>query len=145
MDNCVSYYHFEKLLHNQGLDQDANYQDYAKKLYLKGKLVYGDYWTHLKDAWKYKNEKNFKLIWFEDMRADLSTAIRDIAEFTEYQVSFHQKDEIFIKYTNTRKTSPSATMRGLPAMSGYFRHTSGNIIPYRDNIRSLLVKFRHTI
>ena len=87
MDNCVSYYHFEKLLHNQGLDQDANYQDYAKKLYLKGKLVYGDYWTHLKDAWIYKKiEKNFKLIWFEDMRADLSKAIRDIAEFTEYQV-----------------------------------------------------------
>ena len=86
MDNCVSFYHFEKLLHNQGLDQDANYQDYATKLYLKGRLVYGDYWTHLKDAWKYKTEKNFKLIWYEDMRADLSKAIRDIADFTGYQV-----------------------------------------------------------
>ena len=126
MDNCVSYYHFEKLLHNQGLDQDANYQDYAKKLYLKGKLVYGDYWTHLKDAWKYKNEKNFKLIWFEDMRADLSTAIRDIAEFTEYQVSFLQKDK-----KNTHKiykdsqnvafgdyARPAGDVRLLPA---YFR------------------------
>ena len=86
MDNCVSFYHFEKLLPNQGLDANADFENYAKNFYLKGRLVYGDYWTHLKDAWKYKSEKNFKLVWYEDMRADLSKAIREIADFTGFQV-----------------------------------------------------------
>ena len=75
------------MLHNQGLDQEAEFEHYAKNFFLKGRLVYGDYWTHLKDAWKYKDEKNFKIVWYEDMRADLAKAIRDIAAFTGYDVS----------------------------------------------------------
>ena len=66
-DTCVSFYHFEKLLPVQGLDKDADFEDYWQNFFLPGKLIYGPYWTHLKDAWKYRNEANFKFIWYNSI------------------------------------------------------------------------------
>jgi hypothetical protein len=47
-DTCVSFFHMEKLLHNQGLDQDADFDEYSQKFYKHGKVLYGSYWSHIK-------------------------------------------------------------------------------------------------
>ncbi len=46
-DTCVSFFHHEKLLPNQGLDQEADFNKYAEH-YMRGEVIYGNYWTHLK-------------------------------------------------------------------------------------------------
>ncbi len=46
-DTCVSMFHHEKLMPNSGLDKNASFDDYSK-LFMEGKLFYGDYWTFLK-------------------------------------------------------------------------------------------------
>ena len=40
----------------------------------------------LKDGWKYRNHKNFKLAWYEDMIDDLPKVIGEIADFIGYKV-----------------------------------------------------------
>jgi len=82
-DCCASYYHHEKLKHS--LDHDFPFDEYAK-LFANGKLCYGDYWDFTKDALKYEGKSNVKVIWFEEMKKDLTSVINDIGEFVGHQV-----------------------------------------------------------
>lgn len=85
-DTCVSFYHHEKLLPNQGLDKDADFGEYSE-FYRKGEVLYGSYWAHLKDGWKYKGNKNFKFMWYEDLRVNLDKCLRELADFTGFKLS----------------------------------------------------------
>ena len=40
----------------------------------------------LQDAWKRKGEKNLKIIWYEDMRANLSSVLTELADFTGFEI-----------------------------------------------------------
>ena len=44
--------------------------------------------TFFQDAWKHYKNPNFKFLWYEDMMENLSEAIQDIADFTNYKVNF---------------------------------------------------------
>ncbi len=90
----MSKWHFEKLLHNQGLDADVSLDDYAENFFLKGRTLYGPYWTHLQDAWAYRHQSNFKFVWYEDMRSDLKSVIQDLAAFTGYELSSEQVERL---------------------------------------------------
>ena len=46
-DACVSFFHHEKLLPNQGLDKECSFETYTEK-YIKGQVLYGSYWSHIK-------------------------------------------------------------------------------------------------
>ena len=106
-DACVSYFYMDKLMKHHGLKQDYDFEDYAMKVFMKGKPIHGSYWEHLnvsinffllieqiffqilftlKDGWKYRNHKNFKLAWYEDMIDDLPKVIGEIADFVGYKV-----------------------------------------------------------
>ena len=39
------------------------------------------------DAWQYKNRPNFKMMWYEDMKRDLITVIRDLTRFLGYHLT----------------------------------------------------------
>ena len=69
---------------------DIDFNDFAQ-LFLKGAVMYGNYWTMLKSAWKQKDHPNLKILWFEEMKNDMMAVIRDVANFigypmTEYKV-----------------------------------------------------------
>ena len=69
--------------------------------------MYGDYWYHLKvryrstllkspimlfyfplqTAQQMKDNPNFKIIWFEEMKKDLPKVIRDLCTFLGYELS----------------------------------------------------------
>ena len=38
------------------------------------------------DGWKYRDNPNFKFVWYEDMIADLPNVIKELANFTGYEV-----------------------------------------------------------
>ena len=40
-----------------------------------------------KSAWKYKDHPNMKILWFEDMKKDLLSVIKDVASFTGYHMT----------------------------------------------------------
>ena len=46
-DACASFYHHEQLLMNQGLDKAVSFEQYTD-VYMKGEVLYGNYWDNLK-------------------------------------------------------------------------------------------------
>ena len=38
----------DKLITQIGLNQDYDFEDYANKIFMKGKRLHGSYWEHLK-------------------------------------------------------------------------------------------------
>ena len=48
----------------------------------------------LQDGWQYRDNPNFKFIWYEDMRANIDGTIREIADFTGYKVNEDQIDRL---------------------------------------------------
>ena len=38
------------------------------------------------DGWKYRENPNFKFVWYEDLIADLPKVIKEMANFTGYEV-----------------------------------------------------------
>ena len=94
-DACVSYYYHYKLWEDF-YDFRGNFEDFAE-LFMRGETQYGDFFAHLKvregeicccvahyyfkGAWKRRNEPNLKIVWYEDLKADLTGAIHDLASF----------------------------------------------------------------
>ena len=50
-DACASFFHHERLLPMHCLKHSFPFDDYAK-MYMQGKVPYGDYWTFLKVTMK---------------------------------------------------------------------------------------------
>ena len=100
---------------HHGMREDYEFEDYATKMYMKGKVVYGSYWEHVnvsrmckymldyldflslfngtsnvsknfQDAWQCRDHHNLKILWYEDMMENLSKVIQDIADFTNCKV-----------------------------------------------------------
>ena len=46
-DACVSYFYMDKLMKHHGLNQAYDFEDYAMKVFMKGKPIHGSYWEHL--------------------------------------------------------------------------------------------------
>ena len=39
------------------------------------------------EAWKQRNHPNMRLLWFEDMKKDLQSIIRDLSKFLGYHLT----------------------------------------------------------
>jgi len=100
-DSCSSFYHHEQLLPPHGLAKEAAFDDYAE-MYLNGNVLFGSYWEFFKDALKYKDEKNFKMVWYEDLRKDLPKMIKEIGDFIGHQVP-DGKMEGFLDHLDIKK------------------------------------------
>merc|ERR1712024_171097 len=102
-DCCVSYYNHHLTIpdyHFKGM-----FSDFAK-LFLEGSLEFGNYWTMLKTAWKYKDHPNMKIMWFEDMKKDLISKIKELSKFLGYhltELKVLQLDDL-LYIDNFRKT-----------------------------------------
>ncbi|KAI1305318.1 Sulfotransferase 1E1 [Halotydeus destructor] len=81
-DVLVSYYHH--LTKQYGLTLDMQQ---FRKLWLDGDCLYGNYFEWLNGWAPYLNEPNVKLIFYEDLKSNISKAILDLANFLGYDIS----------------------------------------------------------
>ena len=58
-DTMLSLFHHEKLIPHHGLKRDGF--DEFFELFLKGEVVYGDYWNYMRLMWPYKDHPNVKV------------------------------------------------------------------------------------
>ena len=84
MDCCVSFYHHERLVPQQGFA--GTFDQYAE-LFRQGNNPMGDYFYHLKSGWNRRDHPNLKFIWFEDMKKNLSTIIDEMVTFLGYHMT----------------------------------------------------------
>ncbi|TRY80471.1 hypothetical protein TCAL_13353, partial [Tigriopus californicus] len=91
-DTCVSYFH-HSAIGKPVYKLYGNFEDYSE-LFFNGRLVYGDYWQHLKSGWALRGHENFKFIWFEDMKQDHKAGLKDLAQFLGYERTEEELDTL---------------------------------------------------
>ena len=95
-DTCVSWYHHIKIRMDEDKDPvgfKGTFDDLAK-MFLEGHTVYGDYWTMLESGWSRRYHPNLKFLWYEDMRRDLTPVVKDLCNFSGYQLSSEKVEEL---------------------------------------------------
>jgi len=104
-DCCVSFFHHMRLF-NQSYKFEGSFDDFSE-LFMKENIEYGSFWYHLKSAYKHRDSKNLKIIWYEDMKVDLRKVIREVCEFLGRQLTVDQEDALFnfLQIDNMRDTA----------------------------------------
>ncbi|XP_073836856.1 sulfotransferase 1 family member D1-like [Musca autumnalis] len=78
-DVVVSAYHFAK---NLQLWRGDNIEDFVND-FLNDNILYCNYWTHIVDFWKMRNEENIFFVTYEEMKRDLGGVIRRLCAFLQ--------------------------------------------------------------
>ncbi|XP_077524207.1 sulfotransferase 1E1-like [Amblyomma americanum] len=95
-DVAVSYYHFLKGLTPKTID--VSFERYIR-LFISGKLLYGDYLDHLLPWYQWRNDSNVLLITYEDLKANFKEQVLKIADFLgeEHGAALRKDDELLGK------------------------------------------------
>ena len=98
-DTVVSYYHHEKLMRAHGYTGDfSTYFD----LFMDNLVLYSPYFEYVKEAWQLRNHPNVCLLFFEDMKKDLASSVRKVANFLGKQVPT-EKVESLVDHLSFKK------------------------------------------
>ncbi|KAK5644366.1 hypothetical protein RI129_005666 [Pyrocoelia pectoralis] len=88
-DVCLSYFHHCKLIEGYTGDFDT-----FAKLFFIGNVPYAPYWTNVLSYWEKTLDSNFLLLKFEDLKSNLSTAVRRVAKFLCKQLTDEQVSQL---------------------------------------------------
>ncbi|CAG9841095.1 unnamed protein product [Diabrotica balteata] len=99
-DTCVSFYYHVKLLHGF----NVTFETFCE-LFLNGSVIYGDFFDHVSEFWKKRQDENVLFIQYEQMKKDSRTAIRKIAQFLEKDVSEEDVESLnkFLQFSNMKE------------------------------------------
>jgi len=106
-DTAVSFYHM--VLDNPILSYKGTLHQYLE-MFIDGLNLFGPYFYHLLGGWKIRDHPNVKFLWFEDMKKDQKTAIRELCDFLKHPLSEDHMDQL-VEYINfdNMKNNPNAT------------------------------------
>jgi len=88
-DCCVSFYHHVAQVFKPLYDYNGTFDQFVQ-LFMQGKLEEGDYFHHLKGAWKLRHHRNMKFDWYEDMKNDPIQKVTEMTNFLNHKLS-HEK------------------------------------------------------
>ncbi|XP_070560564.1 sulfotransferase 1C4-like [Ptychodera flava] len=92
-DTVASYYNFYQALPPLFGDYKGDFSNYLK-LFVNGKVVFGDWFDFTLGWWKYVEEKNALFLKYEDMKRDPRDATVKISEYLNCNLSDEVIDEI---------------------------------------------------
>ncbi|MGJ5673989.1 MAG: sulfotransferase domain-containing protein [Nostochopsis sp.] len=95
-DVSVSYFYFMKSL------PLCNFQgtwDKFLECFMKGDVPYGSYFDHVLEWWGHKDDENVLFLKYEDLKKDLSSQVKIIAEFIGFQLSDEEAKDVAQKCT----------------------------------------------
>ncbi|XP_063864857.1 sulfotransferase 1E1-like isoform X1 [Scylla paramamosain] len=111
-DMIVSYSYFFEAL--KVFPVVSSMEETQKKL-MTGQILYGPYWSHVKQAWQKRHHPNLHFVFYEDMKADIMSELRKLNEFLGTQLS-EEKLEAIAQYTSFS----SMKARGEPLQDDVF-------------------------
>lgn len=93
-DCAVSYYHFILGLTPKSV-ADVSFGKFLD-MFLSGKVIYGDYFEHLKPWYGRRNDSNVLFITYEELKADTRAHVLRIAEFIgqEHGEALREDDQL---------------------------------------------------
>ena len=80
-DVAVSYYHHMRLF--KAFEFTGTWDDFFQ-LFMDGKVFYGLWFDHVLEWWGHRHEPNVLFLKYEDMKEDLSGAVRSVINFIGY-------------------------------------------------------------
>lgn len=89
-DVCVSLYHF-LVKHSQSYYLNCPFDEFFIDC-LTGQLPYGDYFEYLRSLYSYKEYENVLIISYEQMKHDIRSVIRRLAQFLN--INLIKQDEL---------------------------------------------------
>nr|XP_050037664.1 sulfotransferase ssu-1-like [Dermacentor andersoni] len=119
-DCCVSKYHFLKGITPKAYE-DASFESFVKK-FVSGRLLYGDYFDHLLPWYDQRNEANVLFLTYEQLKADTTQWIFNIAEFLgEEHIRALMEDDVLL-----RSVVEAASLRNMKVVFNYSPHDRVN-------------------
>ena len=113
-DVAVSYFNFHRAL--SVLGKFSGTFDEFFSLFIKGDVVYGDYFEHVAAWWKFKDDPRFLFLFFEDMKKDPFKANTDISDFLKLDLTEERLREITEKTTfKVMKDDKTVNFENAPA------------------------------
>ncbi|KAF5274102.1 hypothetical protein FQR65_LT04500 [Abscondita terminalis] len=143
-DVCVSYYHHGTLM--QGWRTNL---DNFSEVFLADKAMYGSYWKHVLEFWDRRLSSNVLLICYEDMKKNLLSVIRKIADFLDKTLPEEKIPQLlehlsFESMKNNRAVNQEDKIQSrlkhkLATGTGSFIR-SGNVKKYKQEMSHVLIK-----
>ena len=102
-DVVVSFFHYERGMPYSPL---YDWDEFFEK-FVRGDLVYGNYFDHILSWWAHKDDANVLFLKYEDMQKYLPSAVSRIAKFIGQDINKKLVDEIARKttFSNMKKDS----------------------------------------
>ncbi|XP_067140805.1 sulfotransferase 1B1-like [Centruroides vittatus] len=133
-DCCVSFYHFIKFITS---DNELSFDDFFDR-FIDGEVGVGDYFEHLYEWHKHRNDKNVYFVTYEKLRKNITEEIFKIAKFMgeEYEKSIVEDPKIMeniVYYSSFEYMKEHVDI----IMINFFK---GHQIFHNENLPSGLVK-----
>jgi len=106
-DTIVSYYFFSKA--NVLMDYSGDLASYVDD-FVNDKVIYAPYWKYILECWEKRHQDNIMIVMFEEMKKDLASNVRDVAEFLGKSLSDEDVEKI-VKHCSfdSMKDNPAIT------------------------------------
>ena len=124
-DTVVSYYHHEKRVKNYGYTGD--FQTFFG-LFMDNLIRYCSYFDYVKEVWKQRNHPNVCLLFFEDMKKDLASSIRQVAKFLNKNLSDSMVDALLDHLSFTKMKDNPAVNKEIGILDGLFNNDESNFM-----------------
>ena len=125
-DVAVSYFNFHRAMGVLG--KFSGTFDEFFSLFIKGDVVYGDFFEHVSAWWKYKDDPRFLFLYYEDMKKDPFKTNKDISDFLKLDLTEERLREIteqtaftVMKDDMTLNLGTTPALDFDPGISKYFR------------------------
>ncbi|KAF2893637.1 hypothetical protein ILUMI_12538 [Ignelater luminosus] len=108
-DTCVSYYHHGILL----MGWKTSLENFVK-VFMAGKSIMGPYWKHVLGYWNKRHLPNLLIIKYEDMKANLPSVIRTVAQFLNRTIT-EEQIQLLCKHLSfeSMKSNPAVNFEDL--------------------------------
>ncbi|XP_054854726.1 sulfotransferase 2B1-like [Eublepharis macularius] len=90
-DVLISHYHFSKIL--KVLKEPGTVAEFLET-FLKGNVIYGSWFDHIKGWMQMKDKPNFFWITYEELQQDLRASVERICHFLGKELNSHQIDAV---------------------------------------------------
>ena len=91
-DAAVSlYYHYVN--RKEDMNFDLSWDEFVDH-FLRGEISFASWWEHVPEWWAHRDEPNVLFLKYEDMKKDLPTSVKTIADFLGYNIDLDTLQKI---------------------------------------------------
>ncbi|GFX99637.1 sulfotransferase 1C2 [Trichonephila clavipes] len=147
-DCCVSYLHHMRNIPHRGFE--GNFDEFFE-LFMDGKMHYEDYFEHLMEWYKHRNDPNVLFLTYEQMHEDTEAAILKMASFIDDEKyaeplrTDNEKLKNVVKFSSFKSMKEAAEKRVEEVLSMTEEEILNSDIPKGERMSILRIRERSDV